>query len=150
MNAMHAVGAPEIHARPARDAAVRVLETAGLPVEDLTDGHMAHFFFAGLATNPTGLVGVELCGDGALLRSLVVDPQLRGTGLGRLLVERAEGHARAHGATSMFLLTTTAESFFRRLGYTSADRASAPDEIRATREFSSICPASSAFLIKKL
>ncbi len=140
----------QIHARPAREAAMRVLQAAALPVEDLTDRHMAHFYFAGPATTPTGLVGVELCGEGALLRSLVVDPTLRGTGLGRLLVEQAEAHARAHGASSMFLLTTTAESFFRHLGYTSADRTSAPAEIRATREFALICPASSAFLTKRL
>jgi amino-acid N-acetyltransferase len=93
---------------------------------------------------------VEPCGDAALLRSLVVDPELRGIGLGRLLVEQAEDHARAHGAVSMFLLTTTAESFFRHLGYTEADRASAPAEIRATREFAALCPASSAFLAKRL
>jgi len=140
----------EIHARPARQAAVRLLEAAGLPVEDLTDDHMAHFYFVGPATKPTGLVGLELCGGTALLRSLVVAPELRSAGLGRLLVERAESHARAHGASSMFLLTTTAESFFRHLGYASADRASAPPEIRATREFASICPASSAFLTKQL
>jgi amino-acid N-acetyltransferase len=141
---------PEIQTRPAREAAVRLLDAAALPVEDLTDEHMAHFFFAGAPASPTGLVGVELCGDGALLRSLVVDPKLRGTGLGRLLVERAESHARAHGAVSMFLLTTTAESFFRHLGYVSAGRASAPLEIRSTREFASLCPASSAFLTKNL
>src|SRR5262245_61127879 len=133
----------DIQTRPALQAAVCALEAAALPVEDLTDGHMAHFYFVGPPEKPTGLVGVELCGDGALLRSLVVDPELRGTGMGRLLVERAECHARTHGASSMFLLTSTAETFFRHLGYASADRASAPPEIRATREFASICPASS-------
>ena len=141
---------PEIQARPARETVVRMLEAAALPVEDLTDAHMSHFFFAGPAQNPSGLVGVELCGNGALLRSLVVDPQWRGTGLGRLLVERAQAHARAHGAREMYLLTTTAELFFRHLGYSSAERATAPTEIRATREFASICPASSAFLTRKL
>lgn len=139
-----------IHARPSRSAAVQVLQAAALPVEDLTDGHMEHFFYAGPAAMPTGIVGVELCGSGALLRSLVVDPSARGLGLGRALVEKAEWYARANGAESIFLLTTTAEAFFRSLGYASADRANAPAEIRATREFASICPASSAFMFKTL
>jgi len=139
-----------IYARPSRSAAVHVLKSAALPVEDLTDGHMEHFFYAGSASNPTGIVGVELCGSGALLRSLVVDPKARGLGLGRALVEKAEAHARANGARSIYLLTTTAESFFRSLGFASAERASAPAEIRATREFASLCPASSAFMVKQL
>ena len=44
----------------------------------------------------------------------------------------------------------TAESFFARHGYASADRDDAPPAIRATREFSGICPASSAFMRKLL
>ena len=142
--------AVEIHANPSREAATRVLQAVSLPVEDLTDGHMEHFFYVGAASAPSGLVGLELCGSAALLRSLVVDPGVRGTGMGRRLVEKAEAHARARGARAMFLLTTTAEEFFRRLGYANAERASAPAEIRATREFASVCPASSAFMTKIL
>jgi amino-acid N-acetyltransferase len=139
-----------IQPRPSRAAVVAALQRASLPVEDLTDAHMGHFFYAGSASVPTGVVGIELCGTAALLRSLIVEPEARGSGLGRSLVEAAESHARANGAKSIFLLTTTAEAFFRSLGYSPADKASAPAEVRATREFSSICPASSAFLCKKL
>jgi amino-acid N-acetyltransferase len=139
-----------IRARPSRSTAVQVLQNAALPVEDLTDGHMEHFFYAGSDSMPTGIVGIELCGSAALLRSLVVDPKSRGHGLGHALVEKAEAHARANGARSVYLLTTTAEAFFRSLGYAAADRANAPEEIRATREFASICPASSAFMVKQL
>jgi amino-acid N-acetyltransferase len=144
---MHSVA---IHARPSRSVVTQVLQSAALPVEDLTDDHMEHFFYAGSASMPTGIVGIELCGSGALLRSLAVDPKSRGLGLGRALVTKAESHARAHGALAIFLLTTTAEDFFRSLGYASADRANAPAEIRATREFASLCPASSAFMVKHL
>jgi amino-acid N-acetyltransferase len=111
---------------------------------------MEHFFFCGTAAAPTALVGVELCGSSALLRSLVVRPEHRSAGLGAALVERAEAHARAHGARAIYLLTTTADSFFARLGYAPADRATAPSEIGATREFAEICPASSVFMTKRL
>jgi amino-acid N-acetyltransferase len=139
-----------IRARPSRAAAAALLDAAALPSSDLTDEHMDHFFFCGTASAPTALIGIELCGTSALLRSLVVDPGLRSTGLGKALVEHAETQARAHGARSMYLLTTTAAAFFERRGYVATPRQSAPPEIRATREFADICPASSAFMVKRL
>jgi amino-acid N-acetyltransferase len=50
----------------------------------------------------------------------------------------------------MYLLTTNAETFFARRGYAPAARESAPVEIRNTREFADICPASSTLMIKHL
>jgi len=139
-----------IHARPGVRAAVTMLADAGLPVADLTDDHMEHFFFSGSLQSPTGLVGLEFCGQEALLRSLVVVPSSRGSGLGAALARHAEDYARSRGARAVYLLTTTAESFFKDRGYAAADRATAPAAIRATREFAAICPASSAFLFKEL
>lgn len=139
-----------IRTRPSRAAAAALLDAAALPSSDLTEEHMDHFFFCGNAAAPVALVGIELCGASALLRSLVVDPSLRSTGLGRALVAHAEAQARAQGARSMYLLTTTAAAFFQRCGYVAASRDSAPTEIRSTREFADICPASSAFMVKQL
>jgi amino-acid N-acetyltransferase len=139
-----------IRLHPPRASVVALLESASLPASDLTDAHMAHFFFAGPESPLTGVVGLELCGGDALLRSLAVASMLRSKGLGSALVDRAESHARSHGARSMYLLTTTAEEFFRRRGYRSLPRAEAPPGIRETREFADMCPASSAFMVKIL
>jgi amino-acid N-acetyltransferase len=139
-----------IHRRPASGAAAALLESAGLPVSDLTDVYMEDFFYVGPASAPIGLIGVEMCGVDALLRSLVVNPEHRSAGLGQALVAHAESHAREQGARAIYCLTTTAETFFRRRGYVDADRDRAPAAVRETREFSAICPASSAFLVKKL
>ena len=144
MNAGH------IHAVPAVDAAAALLEAGELPTADLTAAHMQHFFYSGSADRPKGLVGIEIHGADALLRSLVVAPELRASGLGSALVRRAESHARAQGARCMYLLTTTAERFFAGRGYARLDRSDAPAGIRATREFADICPASSAFMFKSL
>lgn len=111
---------------------------------------MEHFFYAGPATAPDGLVGLEFCGEHALLRSLVVAPSSRSSGLGGALVRHAESHARAQGARSLFLLTTTAEAFFRSHGYSTAARDTAPFAIRNTREFADMCPVSSALMVKQL
>lgn len=144
------MNAETVSGAPTRAAAIALLEASDLPTADLNDGHMEHFFYCGPAAGPTALIGVELCGPNALLRSLVVAPAHRSKGLGAVLVRHAENYARDRGASSMYLLTTTAESFFKRHGYVEADRETAPEEIRATREFSDICPASSAFLVKHL
>jgi amino-acid N-acetyltransferase len=139
-----------IRGRPPRSTAVALLQSQGLPISDITDEHMEHFFFVGSDGSPTGLIGLELYGSDALLRSLVVGQNARGKGLGSILVEQAEQHAAAEGIRSIYLLTTTAESFFKRLGYERIDRSQAPPSIRGTREFASLCPASSAFMMKPL
>ena len=140
----------EITARPPLAAAVALLQIAELPIEDLTDSHLEHFFMAGEPESPVAVIGLELFGRHALLRSLVVDPRVRATGIGSRLVEHAEAHARAHGAESIYLLTTTAEGFFSDRGYARTERSTAPDSIRGTREFANLCPASSAFMVKHL
>jgi amino-acid N-acetyltransferase len=139
-----------IHAHPPLAAAAALLAAARLPTEDLTEEHCEHFFYCGTATAPVGLVGLELFGDTALLRSLVVAPEQRSRALGSTLVEHAERHARAAGARTLYLLTTTAGEFFARRGYRRIERATAPAAIRNTREFASLCPASSAFMCKSL
>ena len=70
--------------------------------------------------------------------------------MGSRLVAHAERHARDQGVQSLYLLTTTAEKFFLRRGYARIPREEAPAAIKGTKEFSGICPASSAFMVKQL
>jgi len=140
----------QVSQRPSLAAAIALLESARLPTGDLTAAHVEHFFFAGPADAPTGLVGLEIFGDVALVRSLVVAPMHRGSGEGAALLRHAEDHARGRGVREVYLLTTTAEQFFAKHGYRQAPRDSAPAPIRSTREFADICPASSAFLTRRL
>ncbi len=139
-----------ILARPGLSAAKALLASAGLLTEDLTEQHCEHFFYLGTADALAGLVGLEIFGDVALLRSLAVAPCERGKGTGSALVTRAEQAARDAGVGTIYLLTTTAETFFARRGYQRTPRESAPPAIRATREFAGLCAASSAFMIRTL
>ena len=143
-------GGFEILQRPARASAVRLLEDARLPADDLTVELVEDFFCIGSRTSPVGLVGLEVRGEHALLRSLVVASGIRSRGAGTALVGSAERYARSRGVRELYLLTTTAEDFFARRGYVRIARADAPEAIRATREFAHICPASSAFMRKTL
>ena len=139
-----------IRGRPPRSTAVALLQSQGLPVSDITDEHLEHFFFVGSDGSPTGLVGLEVYGTDALLRSLVVGEAARGKGLGSVLVDHAERYAASKSVRSIYVLTTTAEGFFKRRAYYRIDRSRAPPSIKETHEFASLCPASSAFMVKAL
>jgi amino-acid N-acetyltransferase len=139
-----------IRGRPPRSTAVALLQAQGLPVSDITDEHLEHFFFVGSDGSPSGLVGLEIYGSDALLRSLVVAETARTQGVGAALVQHAEDYAVSHHVDAIYLLTTTAEPFFEHRGYRRIDRSEAPQTIQSTAEFASICPASSAFMIKRL
>jgi amino-acid N-acetyltransferase len=139
-----------IRQQPSRAAAVALLERMNLPVADITDQHLRRFFYTGAADAPTGMVGIEVYGAVALLRSLVVSEDARSAGLGTALIAHVEDHAGSHGVDSLYLLTTTAEAFFAHRGYTRIDRAVAPAAIQSTREYAGLCPSSAAFMFKRL
>jgi amino-acid N-acetyltransferase len=142
--------AQSISAGPVPEAARGLLAAANLPTSDLTDEQLTSFFYCGPAAAPSALIGLEIYGPDALLRSLVVHPALRSAGLGSALVEHAEVLAAKHDVGTLYLLTTTAEAFFARRGYHRIDRMVAPAAIRSTGEFAGLCPASSAFMFKRL
>jgi len=139
-----------IRGQPSLATATAMLEAAGLPVADLSEERLQHFFYLPHEASAMGLVGLELYAQEALLRSLVVAPSERGQGLGIALVRHAETYAASRGVRSIYLLTLSAEPFFQRLGYTRLDRSAAPASIRRTSEFASLCPASSSFMVKVL
>ncbi|MBI3899855.1 MAG: GNAT family N-acetyltransferase [Gammaproteobacteria bacterium] len=139
-----------IYSRPSMAAVKNLLAAENLPTADITDTLLAHFFGYGDKSAPDGVIGFELHGNTALLRSLAVTAVQRGRGVGSRLVVHAEQYARANGIESLYLLTTTAEKFFRRRGYQPSARAAAPAGIRDTTEFSSLCPASAVLMVKNL
>ena len=96
-----------------------------------------------------GAAGLERYGDGALLRSVVVDASAQGHGLGQRLTEAAVALARDLCMPSVFLLTTTADGFFPRFGFERIGRADVPESVRQSVEFRSACPAS-AIVMRKL
>jgi len=128
----------------------RLLNDNGLPTEDLRGNHGVRFF---ACSSPTGLhavVGIQTCEDVALLRSLAVDPATRDRGMATALVKHAEAYAVQRGVNRLYLLTDTAETFFFRLGYRPLARIAAPQAVRNTSEFSSLCPDNAAFMHKSL
>lgn len=128
----------------------KILSACRLPAQDLTEGHLEHFFLLRNRSEALGSVGLEIHGDCGLLRSLAVDEAHRGGGLGERLVRRIESHAGEQGIGEIYLLTTTAEDFFRGLGYAEVTRGEVPDPILQCKQFSGICPATAPALKKSI
>lgn len=139
-----------IFPRPPQAAATALLAQCDLPNGDLKSVHFDHFLGCGSPEKLEGLVGLEIFGTVALLRSLAVAETARGSGCAKALVQQAEQHALKNGVRTLCILTTTAERFFGNLGYVPADRAYAPIEIKNTQEFSGLCPSDAAFMQKEL
>ena len=127
-----------------------LLTESALPIADVSASPSLRFFGIRDGSARVAVVGLELYLPVGLLRSLAVRPALRKRGLARELVSFAESFAAAQGVESLFLLTTTADPFFRALGYSPASRDEAPSTIQATAQFCRLCPASSAFLCKRV
>jgi len=64
-----------------------------------------------------GCAGIEIYGEAAVLRSVVVAPELRGSGEGDHLVRTALDYARERGAKRVYLFTMHAAPFFARYGF---------------------------------
>jgi amino-acid N-acetyltransferase len=119
-----------------------------LPSTDITEETLAHFLVCRDPVGVVGIVGLEVFGEIALIRSLVVSEERQGRGLGKRLVSAAQEMAAELKVRDIYLLTTTAAEFFEYLGYRQIDREFAPAAISSTKEFSSLCPSTAVFMVK--
>ncbi|HKU59706.1 MAG TPA: arsenic resistance N-acetyltransferase ArsN2 [Gemmatimonadales bacterium] len=143
-------------ARPAdRAAAEALLAEVGLPLAGL-DACFGNAWVAEVDNGPegsprlVGMAGVEIYYDGALLRSVAVHPDWRGTGLGRSLVMRVLEAVAKAGAGDVYLLTTSAEGWFPRLGFASLARDAVPTAVQQSIEFREACPATAVVMHRTL
>ena len=120
------------------------LPTSG--VKESLDG----FLVAEVQGSVVGAIGLEERSNYGLLRSTVVVPAWRGKHVAGELVERMIAAARARRLEALYLLTTTAERYFPRFGFTVTTRDSVPDAIKATDEFTDACPATATVMCLRL
>ena len=131
-----------------------LLADAGLPADDLAPQFGGQYVVAESAAGALiGAEGIELYGTSpryGLLRSAVVAEPWRGRGLGEALTRDRIEWARAHGVAEIYLLTTTAAEFFGRLGFAPVDRADAPNALKESSEFTTVCPSTAVTMRLKL
>jgi amino-acid N-acetyltransferase len=124
-----------------------LLDRSGLPTAGVAD-NFSQFLVAEADGRLVGVVGLELYGESALLRSAAVEESWRGSGVGRVLVERALDLARERGIEDVYLLTTTAENYFPKFGFVCVCRDEVAQGIRSSVEFQTACPASATVMCK--
>jgi amino-acid N-acetyltransferase len=145
------VTAPAFAVRPARpDDRPRVealLEEAGLTRAGLGDPQCA-LWVAVAGADLVGVIGLERYGRVGLVRSVATRAGWRGRGVAQALCREVIATAEAGGASTLYLLTETAEAYFRRLGFTTIPRAAADPLLAGSAEFQSGHCASAVLMVR--
>jgi len=126
-----------------------VLTAAGLPTDDLLTGGQSFYQMSDF-DGPIAFGGFYVAGTEGLLRSVVVLPDRRCTGIGRRFVEFLLERMKSRGVEEAWLLTTTAAPFFEKLRFKTRLREDAPAAIAGTRAFALLCPASAVLMWLRL
>ena len=127
----------------------QLLRATKLPVDGVKDS-LDSFVVAENGSDIVGVAGVERCRPYGLLRSVAVDPQMRGRGIGSALIERLIADSKDKKIPELYLLTTTAEKYFPAFGFTKIDRDKTPPEVQNTSEFRDLCPSSATVMSRAL
>jgi amino-acid N-acetyltransferase len=118
-----------------------LLRASALPLDGV-DAHLETTLAARKGERVVGCAAIEPYDGSALLRSVAVAPDHRGSGLGARLTHAALDVARARGARTVYLLTTTAEQYFPRFGFHPVARDAVDPAVRTSVEFTTACPDS--------
>lgn len=133
------------------DTVIEFLTASDLPHEDVRDGDAAFYLgVTGGGREVVGVAGLEPYGTVGLLRSVVVPARHRGRGYGTALVDAASARAAGAGVERLYLLTTSADGFFTAKGFERVPRDAVPHPIRATSQFSELCPGSATCMRTEL
>ena len=118
-----------------------LLQDANLPVAGVDD-HWKTFVVARDGSKIVGCGGSEAYQVVALIRSIAVTPEYRKSGVGRRIVRQLLDRLASRGLREFYLLTTTAEEYFKKRGFKTIDRDEVHPQLLASREFQDACPSS--------
>lgn len=94
--------------------------------------------------------GLEFHMPYALVRSVAVHPEYQGNGYARIICEALSRQAMSRNVRDLYLLTETAQGFFSKAGFVAVERSVVPDIIKATVQFSTLCPDEAVVMRKQL
>ena len=92
----------------------QLLIDSDLHHEDITAAHLKHFLLGWEGPRLVAVIGLEIKNHSALLRSLAVDPVYRNRKIATELVGKIEDYAKSMDVDTLYLLTLTAEVFFKK------------------------------------
>lgn len=135
----------EISIRPANAADLEPIKSLllenGLPTAGVED-HWKTFLVAHDGDAIVACGGAEAYQVAALIRSVAVKPEYRSHGIGRKIVRQLLDRLASRGLREFYLLTTTAEEYFRKRGFKTIDRDEVHPQLLSSREFQDACPDS--------
>jgi N-acetylglutamate synthase-like GNAT family acetyltransferase len=134
----------DITISPARPEDLEVIKAllleSGLPIAGV-DENWKTFLIARDGDAPVGCGGAEAYQVVALIRSIAVKPDYRSHGIGRRLVRQLLDRLASRGLREFYLLTTTAEEYFKKRGFKTIDRDEVHPQLLSSREFQDACPS---------
>lgn len=121
------------------DAIKALLVATGLPTDGV-DEHWKTFLVAREGDRVIACGGAEAYQFAALIRSVAVLPEHRSHGIGRKIVRQLLDRLASRGLREFYLLTTTAEGYFKKRGFKPIDRDEVHPQLLSSREFQGACP----------
>jgi N-acetylglutamate synthase-like GNAT family acetyltransferase len=145
---------PKLVAKPLkhgeRAELAQALTKANLPAADVEAPGRLFWRFETSQQTLVGFGGLEVHGPDALIRSVLTFPTVRNRGIGSAIVAILEVEALTVKCADTWVITTSAGAFFSRLRYRVCARDKVPATIRATSQFTSLCPDTATVLVKRL
>lgn len=130
-------------------AIIHLLASNALPTADIYEKNIS--LFVGVQKDEIiATIGIETYGNVALLRSLCVKEGYKNQKVGEKMLSYLIALCQHENIEALYLLTTTAEDYFMRQGFTKIERENTPQSIQQTREFKDICPSSAVIMCLKL
>jgi amino-acid N-acetyltransferase len=118
-----------------------LLTANALPVDGVDD-HWKTFIVARDGGAVVACGGAEAYQFAALIRSVAVADSHRSRGIGRRIVRQLVDRLASRGLREFYLLTTSADAYFRKRGFKPIDRDEVHPQLLASHEFQGACPDS--------
>ncbi len=126
-----------------------LLKSEGLPSEDINE-HLKNIIIVEEKGVILGFGAMEKYNKVGLFRSLVVTKKRRSEKIGSTIYQHIEDLSKLMKMENLYLLTETASEYFKKLGFIEITREEVPGEIKNTKQFSNLCPASATVMKKTI
>ncbi|MDB4960671.1 MAG: tyrosine phosphatase [Myxococcales bacterium] len=133
-----------------RDEVEALLRSAELPLDGLDACFPHDLVVARIGGVLVGCAGLERWGGYGLLRSVAVAAAHRGQGIATALVAERMCIARLDAMSAVYLLTTGADRYFEKLGFTRVDRSALPAALAPSTQVTLPACSTATAMVKQL